>query len=154
MAETKVQCAFVKGGTRSEVLKGGTMRYIFDCKSRNKHRCALANAGKTALRSILAGFPIEKWKMMIKKSSLHHWESIPNFLSRICQSLYDVKENPLELCSPLDNRILKANYDTVRGAAESWKGSHSIGTDRFLRNSLISTYWMNHSQIHLAGQHL
>jgi hypothetical protein len=86
--------------------------------------------------------------MMIKKSSLHHWESIPIFSSRICQSLYDVKENPLELCAPLENRIQKANYSsnsTVRGAAESLNGSHRMGDGPIFAktsapDSLMSTY--------------
>jgi len=47
MTEMKVHCAFVKGGTRSVAFIGGTMWYIFDWKSHNKHRCALAKAGKT-----------------------------------------------------------------------------------------------------------
>jgi hypothetical protein len=95
LAETKVHCAFVKCGTSSEVLIGGTMWYIFDCKSCNKNRCALAIAGKTVLAEHSRGFSYWKMKDDDYKSSLHHWESIPIFSSRICQSLYDVKENPL-----------------------------------------------------------
>ncbi len=59
--------------------------YIFDCKSRNKHRCALANAGKTDFaqfnkaQSIHRGFSYRKMKDDDQKSSLHHWEPIPNF---------------------------------------------------------------------------
>jgi hypothetical protein len=60
MVEIKVHCAFVKGGTKSVVLIGGTMWYIFDWKSCNKDRCALAKSGKT----VFAQFP--------KARSIHH----------------------------------------------------------------------------------
>jgi hypothetical protein len=47
MADMKVHCASIKGGTRSVISIDGTMPCIFDRKSCNKQLCALANAGKT-----------------------------------------------------------------------------------------------------------
>jgi hypothetical protein len=46
MAEMKVHCAFVKGGKRSVILTGGTIWYIFDWKSRNKHSFPVAKVSK------------------------------------------------------------------------------------------------------------
>jgi hypothetical protein len=62
------------------------LKYIYNWKSRNKHRCAMANAGKTVFaqfpktRSIHRGFSNRKMKDNYQqKSSLHFWQLIPNF---------------------------------------------------------------------------
>jgi hypothetical protein len=60
-------------------VNSAQLNFIYSWKSRDKHRCSLANAGKTLFpkaQSIHLGFPIEKLKLPIKKSSLRHWQLI------------------------------------------------------------------------------
>jgi hypothetical protein len=59
--------------------------FIYNRKNRDKHRCALANAGKKLFtrflkaQSIHRGFSYWEMKIIIKKCSFRHWEPIPNF---------------------------------------------------------------------------
>ncbi len=71
---------------------------IYNCKSTNKHRCAMANASKTVLAQ---SFPVENERWLSKKvhSVFGNWFQF--FSSRLCKSLYDVKRKAqLELCAP------------------------------------------------------
>ncbi len=103
--------------------------------SRNFYRCG----------AFSAAFPIEKLKMI--KKSLRHWEPITDFLSGLCQSLYDVKEKPqLELCAPLEIRILMANYCTrcrwiFKGLSRM--GSRPIFLETSAPHSLMITHRIN-----------
>jgi hypothetical protein len=107
--------------------------------------------------------------MTIKKSLIHHWQSIPNFFTEHLTILYDVKpkaQSELSApCSPLAIKRLIANCQlpTGRDGAVTLKSSHRMGDGQiFLKIyaplSLMKAFRMNlqysFSRIHLAGQQL
>ncbi len=164
----KINFAFVKGGTRpvGGFLKGWT-KFPLSLWRAAKHCCALANASKIlsaqfpkARGAFIVDFPIEKWKVTIKKVlfAFSNWSK--NFSFRLCHSLYNlIQTEQLELCAPLAIRFLIGNY-CMRWCCSSKGLSQDGAQAKFaenLRGSPVNKDLSNEticSQIHLTGQYI
>jgi hypothetical protein len=134
------------------------MVYFHWSQQRYRHHPAVANIAGAFVALLIT----EKNNILIVKSSLRHWQQLPNlFIAPLPTAGCKVNKGPqTELCAPLAIRILIAK--SCSRCSEIFKGiSEDGGRANFSKIKLCSFLFYkgfsnnpNLGRIHLSGQYL